>query len=133
MSSPPEGQLFLIYADSDFYDNNVNIIIAGCKIKNVKMEKHLGHTFQNSQNIINFDAIIKDIKVRSNIIVNQFRPISWQAKSTLFMSQCSSLYGCHLWNLDDNKIKELCTAWNVSSRNILGLDANNRPVILAQN
>ena len=81
----PDKCTLLIYADSDFYDNNVNIIIAGCKIKNVKMEKHLGHTFQNSQNIINFDAIIKDIKVRSNIIVNQFRPISWQAKSTLFM------------------------------------------------
>ena len=43
----PDKCTLLIYADSDFYDNNVNIIIAGCKIKNVKMEKHLGHTFQN--------------------------------------------------------------------------------------
>ena len=127
----PDKCTLLIFSDSDFYHNNVNIIIAGCKIKNVKTEKHLGHTFQNSQNIINFDAIIKDIKVRSNIIVNQFRPISWQAKSTLFMSQCSSLYGCHLWNLDDNKIKELCTAWNVSSRNILGLDARTRTYLIS--
>ena len=47
------------------------------------------------------------------------------------MSQCSSLYGCHLWNLDDNKIKELCTAWNVSSRNILGLDARTRTYLIS--
>ena len=42
----------MIDSESDFYNNNVNIIISGCKIKNVKQEKHLGHTFQNSRNII---------------------------------------------------------------------------------
>ena len=47
------------------------------------------------------------------------------------MSQCSSLYGYHLWNLDDNKIQELCTAWNVSSRNILGLDVRTRTYLIS--
>ena len=126
----PDKCTLLIFSESDFYHNNVNIIISGCKIKNVKQEKHLGHTFQNSRNIIDFDAVIKDIKVRSNIIVNQFRPVSWQAKATLFMSQCSSLYGCHLWNLDDNKINELYTAWNVSCRKVLGLDARTRTYLI---
>ena len=99
----PDKCTLLIFSDSDHYHNNVNITISGCRIKNVKKEKHLGHTFQNSHNIIDFDNVIKDIKVRSNIIVNQFRPISWQSKATLFMSQCSSLYGCHLWNPDGKK------------------------------
>ena len=127
----PDKCTLLIFSDSDFYHNNVNIVISGCKIKNVKQEKHLGHTFQNSRNIINFDAVIKDIKVRSNIIVNQFRPISWQSKATLFMSQCSSLYGCHLWNLDDNKISELNTAWNVSCRKVLNLDSRTRTYLIS--
>ena len=127
----PDKCTLLIFSDSDFYHNNVNIIISGCKIKNVKQEKHLGHTFQNSRNIIDFDAVIKDIKVRSNIIVNQFRPISWQSKATLFMSQCSSLYGCHLWNLDDNKISELYTAWNVSCRKVLNLDSRTRTYLIS--
>ena len=51
-------------------------MISGCPVKNVKTEKHLGHTFQNSKNIINFDAITKDIRVRSNITVNDFSTIS---------------------------------------------------------
>ena len=127
----PDKCTLLIFSDSDFYHNNVNIIISGCRIKNVKKEKHLGHTFQNSHNIIDFDNVIKDIKVRSNVIVNQFRPVSWQSKVTLFMSQCSSLYGCHLWNLDDNKIKDLYTAWNVSCRKILGLDTRTRTYLIS--
>ena len=87
--------IFCNIAESDFYYNNVNISISGHTIKNVKSEKHLGHIFQNSTNIIDFDDAIKDIKVRSNVIANEFRPISWQSKAKLFMSQCSASYGCH--------------------------------------
>ena len=47
------------------------------------------------------------------------------------MSQCSSLYGCHLWNLDDNKVKEIHTAWNVCCRKILGLNPRTRTYLLA--
>ena len=47
------------------------------------------------------------------------------------MSQCSSLYGCHLWNLDDNKISELKTAWNVSCRKVLNLDSRTRTYLLS--
>ena len=47
------------------------------------------------------------------------------------MSQCSSLYGCHLWNLDDNKVNELYTAWNVSCRRVLGLDARTRTYLIS--
>ena len=127
----PDKCTLLIFADTDFFEENVKIMISGCPVKNVKTEKHLGHTFQNSKNIINFDAITKDIRVRSNVIVNDFRPISWHAKSTLFTSQCASLYGCHLWNLEDKKVKELCTTWNVSCRKILGLDPRTRTHLIA--
>ena len=58
----PDKCTLLIFSDSDFYHNNVSIIVSGCKIKNVKKEKHLGHIFQNSRNIIDFEAIIRDIK-----------------------------------------------------------------------
>ena len=70
--------------------------------------------FKNCTNIIDFSEVVNDIKVRSNVIANQFKPIAWQGKATLFMSQCSSLYGCHLWSLDDNNIKDVYTALHVS-------------------
>ena len=99
-------------------------------MKNAKNEKHLGHTFQNSENVIDFSSVTRDIKVRTNVIINQFRPVSWEAKVKLFLSQCSSLYGCHLWNLDDNKVKELIVAWNVSCRKILGVNKQTRTYLL---
>ena len=64
------------------------------------------------------------------MIINQFRPVSWEAKVKLFLSQCSSLYGCHLWNLDDNKVKELIVAWNVSCRKVLGVNKQTRTYLL---
>ena len=80
--------------------------------------------------MIDLSNVIRDIKVRTNVIINQFRPIFWQAKVKLFLSQCSSLYGCHLWNLDDNKVKELITAWNVSCRKVLGVSKQTRTYLL---
>ena len=85
-------------------------------MKNLKTEKHLGHVFENSYDLINTESIIKYIKVRSNVIMNKFRPVS-----LLFYSQCSSLYGCPLWRLDSAKIDRLCTDWNICCRKILGL------------
>ena len=109
----------------------MKIYISNHIIKNVKSEKHLGHYFQNSGNIIDFNNVIGDIKIRSNVIANQFRPVSWQGKATLFMSQCASFHGCHLWSLEDNKIKELYTAWHVGCRKVLGLDSRTRTYMLS--
>ena len=110
----PEKCTLLIFSDSEFFFNNVDISLCGSKIKNVRHEKHLGHKFCSSYdytlNIIDLDDIIRDMKVRTNVIINEFRPISWQSKVTLFLSQCSSLYGCSLWRLDDPKINDLYTA-----------------------
>ena len=126
----PDKCTLLVFSDPNSSGKDISIYISGCKIKNVKSEKHLGHTFQNSENVIDFSSVTRDIKVRTNVIINQFRPVSWEAKVKLFLSQCSSLYGCHLWNLDDNKVKELIVAWNVSCRKILGVNKQTRTYLL---
>ena len=126
----PDKCTLLIFSDPDFCREDVHISIAGTVIKHVDKETHLGHLFQNTGNIIDFDNIIKDIRIRSNVIANKFKPVSWQGKATLFMSHCSSLYGCHLWNIDDVKLKELYTAWHVGSRRVLGLDGRTRTYLL---
>ena len=126
----PEKCTLQIFSDPDFCSDDVHISISGYIIKHVNRETHLGHLFKNTSNNIDFSDVIKDIRVRGNDITNKFKPISWQGKATLFMSQCSSLYGCHLWNIDDIKIKELCTAWHVSCRRVLGLDSRTRTYLL---
>ena len=73
---------------------------------------------------------MRDLKVRTNTIINQFRPVSWNSKSTLFLSQCSGLYGCPLWRLDDPKLEDLYTAWRVCCRRVLGLPYRARSRLL---
>ena len=105
----PDKCTLLIFSDSDFYFKNVCIRLCGRILKHVKPETHLGHTFENSYDIINIESIIRDIKVRTNTIVNTFKPLSWESKVLLFISQCSSLYGCPLWCLDSNNVDRLWT------------------------
>ena len=66
------------------------------------------------------------MKVRTNAIITNFKPISWQAKVKLFNSQCSSLYGSQIWRLDDRDVANLCTTWKVCCRGILGLQQRTR-------
>ena len=127
----PDKCTLLIFSDPNFCVKDINITISGSKIKIVQNEKHLGHILQNSENKTDFNNVIRDIKVRTNVIINQFKPISWIAKVKVFLSQCSALYGCHLWNLDDNKVKELHTAWNVSCRKVLGIDPRTRTHLIS--
>ena len=128
----PKKCKILVYSTLKLDTGNMNIKIGGHKIEIVKSEKHLGHTFQTAHNIVNLENVIKDMRIRTNVIVNKFRPVSWQGKVTLFQSQCFSLYGCQLWRLDDPKVKTLCTTWKVCSRKILGLSAQTRSYMLHQ-
>ena len=126
----PQKCKLLVYSIMNIDSENIDIKIGGHRIEVVNSEKHLGHTFQTDKNIINIDNIIKDIRIRTNVIINKFRPIAWQAKVTLFQSQCSSLYGCQLWNLDDPMVDKLCTTWKICNRKILGLSAQTRSNLL---
>ena len=130
----PDKCTLLIFSNHDFMADNVNVTVCGKRVLNVKKEKHLGHIFKTqynmSYNLIDLDLVIKDLKVRTNIIVNRFKPISWKSKVTLFKSQCSSLYGCQLWRLDDPKVTELSTAWKVCCRRILGVHQRTRSRLL---
>ena len=97
--------------------------------------QHLGHIFNSVSysnfNIISFDSVIRDLKVRTNTIINQFRPISWESKVKLFLSQCSGLYGCPLWHLADPQLENLYTTWRVCSRRVLGVHYRTRSRLLS--
>ena len=66
----------------------------------------------------------------TKVILNQFSCLTWHAKVKLFLSQCSSLYGSPLWNLDDPNIDVLCTAWKVCCRRILNIKPDSRSELL---
>lgn len=87
-------------------------MICNKNVKNVNKEKHLGHVLSSdycsSNNLIDIDNAIMDMKIRTNVIKTQFKSVSGKARATLFNSQCLALYGFQLWRLDDRNIKKLC-------------------------
>ena len=120
----------LLFTDSEFRRNNANIMLCSKQVKIVNKENHLGHVLSSdychTSNLVNIDNVIRDMKVRTNAIITQFKPVSWKSKVTLFNSQCLSLYGCHLWRLDDKSVEKLCTTWKVSCRRLLRLNPRTR-------
>ena len=126
----PDKCTLLIFSQMKNAEDYVNITLCGSKIKAISNEKHLGHVFDSaythSLNLININNVIRDMKVRTNTIKSQFKPISWKSKTKLFNSQCLSLYSCQLWRLDDPKVDQLCTTWKVCSRKLLNLSSRTR-------
>ena len=96
----PDKCTLLLFTDSEFRRNNANIMLCGKQVKIVNKENHLGHVLSSdychTSNLVNIDNVIRDMKVGTNAIITQFKPVSWNSKVTLFNSQCLSLYGCHL-------------------------------------
>ena len=130
----PDKCTLMILADknADFFYEHCKISLCGRVVKNVKTEKHLGHSFtsNNHSHLINIDSIIRDIKIRTNTIIDNFRYICWQSKVKLFLSQCSSLYGSTLWRLDDKQSQLLMKTWNICCRRLLGLPPHTRTYVL---
>ena len=126
----PDKCTLLIFSNSEFIKTNINIMLCGSRVKIVNSEKHLGHVFKSDYvdtfNLINMDNVIRDMKVRTNALSSHFKSVSWRSKTILFNSQCISLYGCHLWRLDDKKVRELCTTWKVCCRRLLNLNQRTR-------
>ena len=70
-------------------------------------------------NLHNADKCINDLKIRTNVIMNEFRHIDTSARSKLFKSQAMVFYGCELFNLDSSYIDRLITDRRISARNVL--------------
>ena len=126
----PDKCSLLIFSDSEFRKNNVNIMFCDKQVKINTKEKHLGHVLSvdycHTSNLINIDSVIRDMKVRTNAIITQYKSVSWKSKVALFNSQCLPLYGCHLWRIDDKNVEKLCTTWRVCCRRLLGLNSRTR-------
>ena len=50
----------------------------------VRNEKYLGHFLSAESDIINFQSLIRDVKVRANCLSREFRHLCYSAKVKLF-------------------------------------------------
>ena len=92
---------------------------------------YLGTILKNDAELHNADKCINDMKIRSNVIINEFSHIDTEAKSKLFKSQCMVFYGCELLNLDAPYIDKLLVNWRICTRKILNLSRRTHSNLLA--
>lgn len=59
--------------------DNVCIKMYGRTIQNVKSEKQLGHLILSRGSLINLEPVIRDMKVKTNVITHQFYSTSWKS------------------------------------------------------
>ena len=60
---------------------------------------------------------IKDLKVGSQIMCKDFKMVHTEDKTRLYNSQCWSLYGCELWNVEYPKLVQLELEWALIMQN----------------
>ena len=119
---------FLIaYSDSQV---DPNIFMNNIKIKLVSEVKHLGFYLNNSRFIYDFENIIKDISIKTNILLSKFNMLDNSSLAFLFNSNCLSLYGCEVWDLNSPLIKNLDLTWRKCVKRILRIPLRTRTTLL---
>ena len=97
-------------------------------LNNEKLNRHfelnyLGVNLTNSMhNIFSSHGIVKDLKIRSNVIHSNFNFLNIDSKVKIFNSNCTSFYGSNLLNLNGNNIEKIDIAWRVAVRRLLNLN-----------
>ena len=96
--------------------------IGGKPIEFVESFTHLGHLITNRM-----DDSADILERRSNFIgqtnnmLCHFGKLNPYVRNRLFQSYCTSLYGCELWQLNNERIGDLCTTWRKSLRRVWNL------------
>ena len=117
----PNKCFLMVFSDVDFDSSTIKLQLRNEPIRIVNSCKHLGHTICSNGNIINFDEVIRDMQVKTNIIINEFHCLTYDARAKIFNTQCLTLYGCELWNLQDRNLDKLYTEWRKCCRKIVKL------------
>ena len=99
----------------------VDIYMNGTQVNYASSTKHLGIVIKKSGEIFDYGNLINEMKIKTNVINVNFNSIDSMSKIKLFNSQCMSLYGCTLFNLEDHKLKVLEVNWRKCCRSLMKL------------
>ena len=116
----------VIFCKDKFVKNSKPIILMNNSILKISNSyTHLGINITNNNNqIIDFNNIIRDLKIKCNIIKNEFSKLSYLTKVELFNSHCMSLFGCCLWKIESKNFQRIQIEWRKCIRLLLNLPYN---------
>ena len=122
--------VLLVFANYDIDVNIFKIEMFNEPVPKKLCDKHLGHILDTKGPIVKFDEIIRTMKVRTNVVTHNFHSISYKSKAKLFNSQCLALYGCPIWNLQDDNFLTLCKTWRICCRQIMNMNSRTSSYLI---
>ena len=98
----------------------------------VDSDKHLGNYISTNITDRNIIDNICDLYQRSNRVISDFRVCDSNALDSLYRTYCMHMYGCELWDLNCNYIKDFKVAWRKIKRRIWRLPYRAHNAIVHQ-
>ena len=114
-----------------------HIKLNGQPVSVVHKDKHLGNYISDSIHDRHILNNVCDLYQRSNLIISEFRSCDSETLDRLHKTYCMHMYGCELWNLSCNYIKDYKVAlrkikrriWNIPPRTYNNL-VSKLPIII---
>ena len=103
--------LSLLCFNVDHTDVIPQTYLNGEVIPVVDSDKHLGNYISTNITDRNIIDNICDLYQRSNRVISDFRVCDSNALDSLHRTYCMHMYGCELWDLNCNYIKDFKVAW----------------------
>ena len=70
--------------------------------------KHLGNYLNNNTtDLFDFKNLISDLKIRTNVLLSNFRFLETKSRRNIHNSYCNNFYGCELTNLMSKNLIDL--------------------------
>ena len=94
------------------------IYLNGEVIPRVSSDKHLGNYISTNIADRNIVDNVYDLYQRSNWVISDFRVCDSSTLDSLHRTYCMHMYGCELWDLNRNYVKDFKVAWRKIKRRI---------------
>ena len=94
------------------------IYLNGEVIPSVSSDKHLGNYISTNIADRNMVDNVYDLYQRSNWVIIDFRVCHSSTLDSLHRTYCMHMYGCELWDLNCNYVKDFKVAWRKIKRRI---------------
>ena len=84
----------------------------------VGSDKHLGNYLSTDIADRNIVESVYDLYQRNNWVISDFRVCDSNTLDSLHRTYCMHMYGCELWDLNSNRVKDFKIAWRKIKRRI---------------
>ena len=112
---------YLIYRSEGRNAYDASIDFCGVAVAQSASGLHLGNLLGSNACRSSIRNSIRDLRVRTNVLMSRFSFCTPEVRYRLFKTQCLVAYGSQLWDFDDAAVADFYTEWRKAVRRVWGL------------